>query len=65
MLPSLVVVGVGVVLLVALAVIVQRPVARFVRARTALQERVARGVAALRAVRSARRPAAAERKRTA
>ncbi|TQM03860.1 hypothetical protein FB558_6885 [Pseudonocardia kunmingensis] len=64
MLPALVVAGVGVVLLVALVVIVQRPIARFVRARTALQDRVVRGAAALRALRDARRPAAAEGERT-
>jgi hypothetical protein len=63
-LPSLVVAGVGVVLLVALVVIVQRPIARFVRARTALQDRVVGGAAALRALRDARRPAAAEGERT-
>ncbi|WP_143517420.1 hypothetical protein [Pseudonocardia sp. MH-G8] len=64
-LPSLVVAGVGVVLLVALVVIVQRPIARFVRARNALQERVEDGAAGLRALRSARRSGAGERERTA
>ena len=65
MLPSLVVAGVGVVLLVALVVIVQRPIARFVRARNALHERVTEGAAGLRTLRSARRSGAGERERTA
>jgi hypothetical protein len=58
MVPSLVVAGTGVVLLVALVVSVRRPVARFSRARAALQERVAHGSAALRALREARRAGA-------
>ena len=58
MVPSLVVAGTGVVLLVALVVIVRRPVARFSRARTALQERVAQATAARRTLREARRSGA-------
>jgi HAMP domain-containing protein len=56
MVPVLVTVGVGVLLLVALLLVVRRRVVRFTRARAALQERVAQGSAALRALRETRRP---------
>ena len=58
MLPSLVVVGAGVVLLAVLVVAVRRPIMRFTRARAALQERVTLDAATLRELWEARRSGA-------
>jgi hypothetical protein len=56
MVSVLIMAGLGVLILVALVLVVRRRVVRFTRARAALQERVASGAAALRALQEARRP---------